>query len=356
MRRLVVAALAIALVASGGCSNGSKSSLRSTTTRKGTTSTTRQVTTPSAPTTTPVPTTDPAAPGVVNVDLGGPAARVDAAPDAVVATFAFGSGPDELGFVPGQQADSVTPAGFVLTPDGTALIVDVVNRRLVRVAVPAGTRRPSLAAPDLCDGNLRLGPQAVLYIACQEVAAFGINAFGTTGPGGGRRLAGPSGRTNPQIVQGTPIVFTSTAVVDTAGSAHPLPYVTATGAPLPNPSLPPEPTASKNGATTRITYRTGPDAPLRTWAVVPPSPNAVIPISLTALPDATVVAAFAYSFENTGRLLIARLTSSGVARAVSFPPRLLSDFGSLQADATGAYVLESKDPTGARLVRYSLGG
>ncbi len=352
MRRFVVASLAVALAATAGCSGGSKSS-STRTTRKATTTTTRRITTTSPPATTPVPTTDPAPPGVVNVDLAGSAARVDVPPDAVVATFTFGSGPDQLGFVPGQQADNITPAGFVLTQDETALIVDVVNRRLVPVAVPAGTRRPSPAAPDLCDGNLRLGPQAVLYIACQERAALGINAFATAGPRVGQRLAGPSGQANSQM--GTPIVFTPTAVVDEAGSARPLPYVTATGAPLPNPNLPAEPTATVNGASTRITYRTEPGAALRTWDVVPPSTGGALPILVTALPDATVVVVYAYGFESP-RLLIARLTSHGVARAVSFPYHALSNYQFVQADATGAYVLEHQDWSGARLVRYRLGG
>jgi hypothetical protein len=346
IRRFAIIAIALTPATAISCSEGSKA--RST-------STTLPVTTSSTVARPPVPTTEPAAPGIVHVDLGGSVAQVDAAPDAVVATFTFGAAPDQLGFVPGQQADSITPSGFVLTGNGTAVIDDVVNRRLVRIAVPSGTRRRSLSAPDLCDGNLRLGPQEVLYVACQEKAAFGINAFATAGPVGGRRLAGPSGRTDPQIVQGTPIVFTDTVVTDTAGSARPLPYVTATGAPLSSPTLPPEPAATETDATTRITYRTGSSAPLRTWEVVGPGTAASVPISLTALPDATVVAVFAYDFKNTGRLLIARLTSHGIARAVSFPPRLLSDFGSVQANGTGAYLLESEDTNGARLVRYRLG-
>ncbi len=301
-------------------------------------------------------TVDPAAPGVVDVDLTGSVAQVDAAPDAIVATFTAGSGPDQLGFVAGQQAAPVRPVGLALTADETAVIVDVFNRRLVRVAVPAGTRQPSVAAPDLCSslGTVRLGPQGVLYINCPEDAAFGLNAFGTAGPDAGRRLAGPSGRgTDPLAAQGS-IVFTPTAAVDQAGSARPIPYVTATGAALPNPSLPPEPTASSNGSSTRITYQTGPGAALRSWDVVPPSPGGVLPILLTALPDATVVAAFLYG--GGLRLIIARLTSRGVARAVSSPLFALS-YSSVQADATGAYVLESQDPSGAfRLVRYSLSG
>jgi hypothetical protein len=192
----------------------------------------------------------------------------------------------------------------------------------------------------------------VLYIACLESAALGMNAFATAGPRAGQHLAGPSGQDSS--LMGTPIVFNATAVSDEAGSARPLPYVTATGAPLPDPDLPPEPTATLNGAKTRVTYRTAPDAALRTWDVVSPNTSGALPILVTALPDATVVVAYySYGFD-AARLLIARLTSRGVSRAVSFPYNALSNYQYVQADATGGYVLERVTESSARLVRYRL--
>ncbi|MGZ4691430.1 MAG: hypothetical protein ACXV9P_02140 [Acidimicrobiia bacterium] len=340
MRRSVIALVAVMSAVTVGCSSGSNGSSTSTTRRATTTSTNPRV-----------PTTDPAAPGVVHVDLTA-AAATDTAPDAVVASFTFGNGPGQLGFVPGNQAENIAPSGFVLTRDGTAVIDDVVNHRLVRVAVPTGTRRPNVAAPDICDGNMRLGPQEVLYISCQEEAAFGLNAFATAGPTAGHRLAGPSGRASSQGVQGGPLVFTPTQVVD-PGSANPLPYVTTTGQPLPNPNLPTEPVATASGGITHITYRTGADAALRSWDVVTPNPGGVLPILLTALPDATVVAGFLY--DSTQRLVVVRLTSHGAARAFSFPLDALSQHAFVQADSSGAYVLESQGSAGGRLVRYRLG-
>ncbi len=147
-------------------------------------------------------------------------------------------------------------------------------------------------------------------------------------------------------------MLTPTQVVDPAGSAKPLPYVTTTGRSLPSPNLPPEPVATASGGTTHISYRTGAGAPLRSWDVMTPSSGGVLPILLTALPDATVVAAFLY--DSTQRHVIVRLTSHGAARAVSLRLEALSHYAFVQADATGAYVLESQGSTGGRLVLYRL--
>jgi hypothetical protein len=86
---------------------------------------------------------------------------------------------------------------------------------------------------------------------------------------------------------------------------------------------------------------------------VTPSPGGVLPVLLTALPDATVVAAFVY--DSTQRLVIVRLTSNGAARAVGLRSDALRHYAFVQADATGAYLLESQGSDGGRLVRYRLG-
>lgn len=343
MRRwkAVVAGSIVAAVAACGGSG-------STTHRSSTTARPRASSTTSAPTTTT--TTDPAAPGPVAVDLRGAASAPDTAPDGVPASFAYGSGPDQLGFVPGQQAASLLPSGFVLT-GGTAWILDNVNRRFVPVQVPSGARPAPLASPDLAEGVSGLGPDNVVYLASGRFDALGLNAYALTGPRAGARVAGPSGQTSVMALQGTPLVFGPDAVTDEAGSVNPLRYVSRTGAPLAHPTVTPVPATTPTGGVARVTYRTGAGAPLRTWVVTPPTTQVSAPIAAVALPDATV--AVVYYFEQNGvvRGVIARLTSKGAGRTVTAPMELIGDARGVAADATGVYLLEGTTG-GFRLVRY----
>lgn len=178
MRRWQALGIGVMVVLAAGCGSSSSSAHRSSSTTR-----TRPSSTSTAPATTT--TTDPAAPGPVAVDLRGAADQPDAGPDGVTATFTVGSGPDQLGYVPGQQAAPEQPSGFVLT-NGTAWILDNVNHRFVPVQVPSGAEPGPLAAPDLVEGIDRLGPDGVVYLATGYVGARGMNAYALTGPRAGR--------------------------------------------------------------------------------------------------------------------------------------------------------------------------
>ncbi|MGZ4797814.1 MAG: hypothetical protein ACXVJ7_04365 [Acidimicrobiia bacterium] len=345
MRRAFVGIfVGIIVMALAACGSSSGSAHRPSTTTR-----------PSHPSTsTTTTTTDPAAPGVVAVDLRSTASQADTPPDAVLAQFTYGAGPDQLGFVPGRQAASELPSGFVLL-DGTAWIVDGVNHRFVRVRVPSGSRLPAVPSPYLFEGGVfRLGPDDVLYLSCGRYEAPGLNAYALAGARMGARLAGPSGRTSPQASQGTPLVFNADSVTDEAGSVNPMPYVTRTGASLPHPTITPVPAIDASATTARITYRTSADAPLRTWVVTPPSPSGTAPIAAVALPDATVVVVYGYPSGAVGRMTVARLTSKGVAGAIAAPLDLAAGAQSVQADGSGVYLFETTTD-GFRLVRYRLG-
>jgi hypothetical protein len=81
-------------------------------------------------------------PSFTTVDLGTHTFGTTRSPDAVLAQATWGAGPDQLGLNSGHEQSRIGPSGFDVSPDGTAVVLDQVNRRLAMYDGGTATHAP----------------------------------------------------------------------------------------------------------------------------------------------------------------------------------------------------------------------
>jgi hypothetical protein len=76
------------------------------------------------------------------VDLGPTGFGLTKAPSSAAATFTWGKGDRSVGLDSGREQSRIGPSAFDVAPDGSLVVLDQVNRRLVIVRDPDGIKWP----------------------------------------------------------------------------------------------------------------------------------------------------------------------------------------------------------------------
>lgn len=84
-------------------------------------------------------------------------------PEEVVLERSWGDGPDEVGLGSGAERSTIGPSSFDLAPDGTLLLMDQVNRRVV-VRDPDGSTRNLPVDVTSSFPDLAAGPAGTFYV------------------------------------------------------------------------------------------------------------------------------------------------------------------------------------------------
>jgi hypothetical protein len=113
------------------------------------------------------------------VDLG--AARFEAtrAPSSVVGSFSWGRGDTAIGLDSGREQSRIGPSAFDVAPDGTVVLLDQVNRRLVELRPGA---KPAYVPIDFAggEGDLAVGGDGTIYILDSSATPM-VRAFTAAG-------------------------------------------------------------------------------------------------------------------------------------------------------------------------------
>jgi hypothetical protein len=140
--------------------------------------------------------------GWTTVDLGAHRFGDASPPSSILAEFAWGKGPRKLGLDSGREQSRIGPSAFDIAPDGSAVVLDQVNRRLVVASQSAApTELPIEFGGG--EGDLAVGDDGTIYVLDAEGPAV--------------RSYGPAG----DLIAGTPVAEPVADMVR-AGPAGPL--------------------------------------------------------------------------------------------------------------------------------------
>jgi hypothetical protein len=130
------------------------------------------------------------------VDLG--AARFGAmrAPSSVVRGFSWGRGDTAIGLDSGREQSRIGPSAFDVAPDGTVVVLDQVNRRLVELRPGA---KPAHVPIDFVggEGDLAVGADGSIYVLDSSETPM-VRAFTAVGA---PIAATPLGETTADMVR-----------------------------------------------------------------------------------------------------------------------------------------------------------
>jgi hypothetical protein len=114
-----------------------------------------------------------------NVALGPIATRPTRLPDFVQASFSWGKGDSALGLDSGREQSRIGPSAFDVAPDGSLVVLDQVNRRLV--VMNRGKQRAFPIAFAGGEGDLAVGHDGTIYVLDAGGAAPSVAAFNPAG-------------------------------------------------------------------------------------------------------------------------------------------------------------------------------
>jgi len=97
------------------------------------------------------------------VDVGPPRFGVSRAPSSVVARFGWGRGERAIGLDSGREQSRIGPSAFDIAPDGSVVVLDQVNHRLVRVRRGAKRGQVPIAFSG-GEGDLAVGGDGTIYV------------------------------------------------------------------------------------------------------------------------------------------------------------------------------------------------
>ena len=120
------------------------------------------------------------------VDVGAPRFGEFRPPSSVVAHFGWGRGDGAIGLDSGREQSRIGPSAFDVAPDGSIVVLDQVNHRLVRLR---SGRKPAHLPIDFAggEGDLAVGGDGTIYVL--EVS--GQPLLRSFSPAGASISAGP---------------------------------------------------------------------------------------------------------------------------------------------------------------------
>ena len=97
------------------------------------------------------------------VDVGAPRFGVSRAPSSVLARFGWGGGEGAIGLDSGREQSRIGPSGFDIAPDGSVVVLDQVNHRLVRLRRAERPAELPIAFSG-GEGDLAVGGDGTIYV------------------------------------------------------------------------------------------------------------------------------------------------------------------------------------------------
>jgi hypothetical protein len=120
------------------------------------------------------------------IDVGAPRFGVFRAPSSVLATFGWGRGERAIGLDSGPEQSRIGPSAFDVAPDGSVVVLDQVNHRLLRLSRGHKTAQVPIAFSG-GEGDLAVGGDGTVYVL--EVS--GTPMVRSFSPAGAPISAGP---------------------------------------------------------------------------------------------------------------------------------------------------------------------
>src|SRR5829696_986419 len=134
-----------------------------------------------------------------SVDVRAPRFSEFRAPSSVVGRFGWGRGDGALGLNSGREQSRIGPSAFDVAPDGSVVVLDQVNQRLVRVR--SGTKPSQLPIAFAGgEGDLAVGGDGTIYVL--EVS--GKPLLRSFSPAGAPISAGPLAEPIADMVRAGP--------------------------------------------------------------------------------------------------------------------------------------------------------
>ena len=137
--------------------------------------------------------------GWTTVDVGSPRFGAFRAPSSTLATFGWGRSDEAIGLDSGREQSRIGPSAFDVAPDGSVVVLDQVNHRLVRLR---RGQKPVHTAIDFAggEGDLAVAADGTIYV----LEASGTPIIRSFSPAGAPMTAGPLAEPVADMVRAGP--------------------------------------------------------------------------------------------------------------------------------------------------------